>query len=84
MVLSDIIERIRDESLGPSGLRLTAAPLQRLWTLEGRACERLRQRLVEDRFLVEGGDSPLGSAAAPAPPAQTRAPSLPRDPVGRR
>jgi hypothetical protein len=45
------LARIRGEYLEMPGLSLTAAQAQRLWGLDGEACGRLLDSLLESGFL---------------------------------
>ena len=54
--MNELVGRIRAEFLEMPGLRLTKAQAQRLWGLDGKACDALLDALVDAKFLFRTRD----------------------------
>ena len=52
----EALRRVRGEYIEMPGLRLTTAQAQRLWGLDGAACDALLGALVDAKFLFRTRD----------------------------
>jgi hypothetical protein len=65
-VLTNLVQRIREEFEEAPGLRLTLDEASRFWGLDEPIAERVLARLLATGFLTLGGDGRFEESEAPA------------------